>query len=553
MPDAEAPTSRRHSSLVAAGILMSRVSGLAREKLLAYYLGSGFGVDAFRAALRIPNLLQNLLGEGVLSASFIPVYARLVDQGEEERAGRVAGAVAGLLAAVAGALAVVGVVLAEPITRVIALGFPPDSAKFELTVTLVRILTPGVAFLVLSAWCLGILNSHRRFFLSYVAPVLWNAAMIAALVTFGLRGWDDRSLATALAWGAFVGGLLQFLVQLPRVLTLERRLVPSLDWRLPGVRRVLRALGPVVAGRGVVQLSAYVDVLIASFLATGAIAVLGYAQVLYTLPVSLFGMSVAAAELPSLSTMDHADRAAVVRRLEVGAARIAFFVLPSAVGFVVVGDLVVGALYQGGEFSARATTQVWVVLAAYAVGLLASTQSRLLQSALYGVGDTRRPAIYAAVRVVASAAVGMVLMLQFDQFQALADGVQRIGELPSFAFADESARDARENLFRLGAVGLAAGASVGAWLEYSLLRRRVADRFGEVRTAGGALRPIVLAATAAGLVALGLRPLLAGFHPLIGGPVVVAAAAITHVGVAAGLGVDEASDWLARLRRVTRR
>ncbi|MDX1620530.1 MAG: murein biosynthesis integral membrane protein MurJ [Nitriliruptorales bacterium] len=515
--------SRRNSALVAAGILLSRLSGLVREKLIGYFLGAGVGVEAFRTALRIPNLMQNLLGEGVLSASFIPIYARLLEEGKEEEAGKVAGAVAGLLALVAGVLVVLGVVFARPITSVIALGFPEGSDKFELTVTLVRIITPGIGFLVLSAWCLGVLNSHRRFFLSYVAPVLWNAAMITALVVFGVRGADaDTTLPVALAWGTLIGGGLQFALQFPGVIAVTRGLRPSLDVQRRGVRRVISAFGPVVAGRGVVQLSAYLDTIIASFLATGAIAALGFAQTLYVLPVSLFGMSVAAAELPELSSMDHADRASMRRRLDDGLARIAFFVAPSAVGFVIVGDLIVGLLYQGGQFGAQATVQVWAVLAAYSLGLLASTGARLLQSALYGVGDPRTPAKLAAVRVVLSAGLGFLLMLQLDQFQiTAAEKIAQVGALPSFEIPAPEARAAEENLFRLGAAGLALAAAVAAWLEYGLLLRAVRRRFGPVKLLGNHLRPILVATAVAAVVAGGARLVLGGLSPWIGGPIAV--------------------------------
>ena len=205
---------RRSSSLVAAGILLSRTAGLLREAVMARLLGVGVGTDAFRAALRIPNVLQNLLGEGVLSASFIPVYSGMLARGQEEDAGRLAGAIAGLLIALTSLIVLVGVVFAGPLVRVIAFGFEPGSERYELTVTLVRIITPGVGFLVLSAWCLGILNSHRRFFLSYVAPVVWNAAIIAAIVATYLVTAEEVALAIALGWGALVGSVLQFLVQL---------------------------------------------------------------------------------------------------------------------------------------------------------------------------------------------------------------------------------------------------------------------------------------------------------------------------------------------------
>jgi len=539
--------SARNSNLVAAGILLSRIAGLARERAIAHFLGAGLAVEAFRAALRIPNLLQNLLGEGVLSASFIPVYARLRAEGHPEEGGRVAGAVAGLLLAVSGVLVLLGVLFARPLTTVLAGGFAGE--KLDLTVRLVRILTPGIGFLVLSAWCLGVLNSHRRFFLPYVAPVLWNAAMIAALVTFGLRGLADTSLATALAWGTFTGGVLQFAVQLPAVLRLLPGLRPSLRTDLPGVRRVGAAFGPIVGGRGVVQILGYVELVLASFLATGALASLAYAQVLYLLPISLFGMSVAAAELPELSSQTASDAAALGRRLGAGLSRIAFFVVPTVVVYLCLGDLVVGALFQTGEFDRDTTVQVWAVLAAFTPGLLATTSSRLLQSVLYGAGDARRPAVIAAVRVAVAVAIGGLLMLQFDQLALSTEGFRLVGDLPTLSTASAALRASPENLHRLGAVGLALGASAGAWLEYVLLRGAVRRYGAEARQGGGRLARIILASVVAGAIGLVLRPLVDGLPPVVGGALALTAAGAVYLLVASILGLPEVAPLLARVRR----
>ena len=548
--DAPSGSLQRHSNLVASGILLSRLAGLAREKLTGYYLGANLGAEAFRAALRIPNLLQNLLGEGVLSASFIPVHARLLAEGRDRDAGRLAGAVASLLAMVAGVLVLVGVLFAGPITRVIAPGFPPGTEKFELTVTLVRILTPGVGFLVLSAWCLGVLNSHRRFFLSYVAPVVWNAAIIAALVTAGVSGLTETSVAVAMGWGVLAGGVLQFAIQLPTVIRLSSGLRVSLSTSVPGVREVGRAFAPIVAGRGVVQLSAYLDLLIASLLATGAVAALGYAQVLYLLPVSLFGMSVAAAELPELSSIDHEDRASVVERIEAGLSRMGFFVVPSAVAFVVLGDLVVGTLYEGGRFRPSDTVQVAVVLGAYGLGLLASTATRLLQSALYGAGDARRPAILAAVRVGVSTLVGVALMLPLDLLRVTETGmIEQVAPLSELGIATVEERGSVTNELRLGAAGLALGAAVGAWVELALLRRAIARRFGRVRLGGGRLARALVATVPLALVGTAARPLVEGLAPWLGGPLALGAAGLAYLVTARALGLPEATELLARVRR----
>src|SRR5688572_8968374 len=179
------PMRTRPAALVAAGILLSRIVGLVRERVFGFYFGVTDEADAFRAAFRIPNLLQNLFGEGVLSASFIPVYKTLVSRDDREESTRVAGAVFSILALVVSALVLLGVLAAPWLVDLIAAGFPAE--KRELTVTLVRVLFPGAGLLVLSAWCLGVLNSHDRFFLSYVSPVVWNVAMIAALVWFAGR------------------------------------------------------------------------------------------------------------------------------------------------------------------------------------------------------------------------------------------------------------------------------------------------------------------------------------------------------------------------------
>jgi len=504
----------RASNAVGAGILLSRVAGLLREKLLAFHLGTGLAAEAFRAALRIPNLLQNLLGDGVLTGAFVPTYARMVRDGREEAAGRLAGAVASLLVLVTGALVVVGVLLAEPITRILTPGFPAGSPKADLTVTLVRVLTPSLGFLVLSAWCLGVLNAHRRFFRAYVAPVLWNAAIIIALSVAVALGRDQQDLAVAVALGALIGALVQFLSQLPAVVRSVRGLRFGLKGEVPGLRDVLRASVGVILGRGVVQLSAYVDLAVASLLAAGAVAALGYAQVLYLLPVSLFGMSVAAASLPDLATRSSGMSAVFHADIERGLRRIAAFVLPTTVTYLALGPSVVAILFGGGAFGEAETRQVGVVLGAYAVGLLATTQSRLLQSPLYGLDDTRTPARIAALRVAVATAVGVGLMLVLDAYRLDPTGIVEVGTPGRL---DVAARGSLDSLHRLGAAGLALGASVGAWVEWILLRRAVARRTGAPLARSGARRAAfaslaILAGAPLGptLVDLMAAPLAAG-------------------------------------------
>lgn len=541
------PSSQKSSALVAAGILLSRMAGVIREVVISRYLGTTGAADAFKAALRIPNMLQNLLGEGVLSASFIPVYARLRSEGQEREAGRLAGAIAGLLLLLTGVLSVVGLVLAEPITRLTVLGF--DVERFDLAVRLVRIMFPGIGFLVLSAWCLGVLNSHRRFFLSYVAPVLWNAAQIAAVVTVAMTtSATEDSLATALAWGVLVGGALQFAVQLPTVLRLLGRLQLSLDTSRASVRNVLSRFGPVVMARGVVQILGYVDLFLASFLAVGAVSSMTYAQVLYLLPISLFGMSVAAAELPDLSQVEVYDpdtRRLFRRRLEEGMARIGFYVMPSAALFIVVGDVIVRVLFERGRFNADDTWGVWLALAAFSTGLPATTASRLLINGLYALDDPKTPARLAMMRVVIAAVIGMAFMFPLDRLTITADGISGWGDIMALGPLPEIERNSGE-FVHLGIVALAIGASIAAWIEYLMLSRALAWRIGRTHLAGRWLNPIAASCAAASIVAYGMVQIAGDLPSVLSAAAVLGPAGVVYLVTTRWLKVPEARSLLRR-------
>jgi putative peptidoglycan lipid II flippase len=527
MPHPAPPRRLGGALAVGAGIFLSRIAGLVRERVLAYYLGLSVAADAFRAALRIPNLLQNLLGEGVLSASFIPVYARLCTEGRTEDASRVARAVGTLLALVASALALVGVLAARPLVEILAPGFHGEARA--LTVQLVQILFPGVALLVMSAWCLGVLNSHRRFFLSYASPVLWNAALIAAAVVAGRRlaGHDD-DIAVWIAWGAVAGSAAQFLVQLPTVMRLVRSLRPSLAVRDPGVQATLSAFVPVLLGRGSVQLSGYIDQVLASYLGPGILAAISSAQILYLLPVSLFGMAVSAAELPEMSsaTGGEAVRAEHLReRLRGSLRRVVFLVVPSAVAFVTIGRAIIALLFQTGRFGAGDTRTVWIILAGSALGLSAGTQGRLLGSAFYALGDPKPPLRAALVRVAFTGVLGWAFALPV--------------------------RDALGYSATWGAFGLTASAGFAAWIEFELLRRWLALRIGAVpipvRLGFGALGG---AAAAGGLgYAAGQLATAAGAPTWLSALAAIGGFGAAYLGIMTAAKVPEASAFTRRLRR----
>jgi putative peptidoglycan lipid II flippase len=514
----------RGAFFVAAGILLSRVAGLIRLRAFAHYFGlQSDAADAFNAAFRIPNLLQNLFGEGALSASFIPVYASLVRRGHPGDADRVAGAVGALLALTTAVLVAAGVAAAPALVAVVAPGF--GGAKRELTILLVRVLFPGAGLLVMSAWCLGVLNSHRRFLLSYAAPVIWNAAMIATLVVFG-RSTPLPRLAVLLAWGSVAGSALQIAVQLPVVVRVAPALRFAIDRTSVHVRQVAAGFVPVFVGRGVVQISAFVDTLIASLLPTGAVTGLANAQVLYTLPISLFGISVAASELPAMAAeggLEGTARDALRTRVDDGLRRIAFFVVPSAVAFLAFGDVIAAALLQTGRFGREDAIYVWGILAGSALGLLPSTLGRLYSSAYYALHDTRTPLTFAIVRIALATVLGYVFAVHVPA----ALGVARLW----------------------GAAGLTVSASVAGWVELLLLRRSLAARLGPTGLAPVYVLTLWLLAIGAAAAAWGVRLVLPPIHPAIAAAAILGPYGVLFIGGAALRGTPEARALLWRIRR----
>lgn len=484
----------RHAALVAAGILVTRVLGYVRERVFAHYFGNGAAADAFRAALRIPNALRNLLGEGTLSASFIPVYAALLEQ-RKDAARALAGAILGLLLLASGILAVIGIAFAPAITAIVAQGF--DGPRRELTTVLVRILFPMTGLMVVSAWCLGILNTHRRFFLPYAAPALWNVAGIAAIV--GAAKWMEGGglygLSLALAWGTVVGSVLQVAIQLPACWRLLDGIRLRFGFRTEGVRQVIVAWAPLVIGAGVAQISGLVDTFLGSFTGEGGLASLGYAQLVQVLPISLFGVSVAAVSLPELARDATASASEQLRgRIATGFRRIAFFVIPSAFAFVALGPTIIGVLFQTGQFDANDTTLVGGVLAAYGIGLLGQSTVKLFASGFYALRDTRTPVKIAVASLVVSAVLSWVFMRRF------------------------------------GPAGIALGSSVGGTLNMVSQLRVLDRRVGRVLHGRDwrNLSLIVIAALGASALAFALDQLLLTWGPVPKGIAVMGIFGVTY-------------------------
>jgi putative peptidoglycan lipid II flippase len=514
--------SGKNAALVGAGIFASRVLGLVRERVFAHYFGGGDAADAFKAALKIPNLLQNLFGEGALSASFIPVYAGLLGAKNREEADRTARAVGSILAVAVAFLVLAGILATPLLINFITPGFTGE--KRDATIGMVRILFPGVGILVLSAWCLGVLNSHRKFFLPYAAPVLWNLAIIGALVGFGGR-LQSYPLAEITAWGAVAGSLLQFGVQLPFVFRLIGRFRFELRARSEHIRAVIKNFIPGVATRGVNQLSGYIDTILASFLTTGAVAVMSYAQTIYLLPVSLFGMSVANAELPEMAShaeMHEIDAGPLRERLDNAMRRVAFFIVPSAAAFLALGDNIVNLLYQTGKFTSADGVYVWMALAGYTTGLPAAVFGRLYMSAFWALRDTRTPFRFAALRVVMTAGAGWLLAFPVTAWLGL----------PA----------------RAGLAGLTVSAGIAAWMEFSLLRAALNRRIGLTGLRAAVLARLCAAAICAAAAAFALKLYVQELPPPAAGSIVIALFGMVYFAAAAALKIPEAARIISAVR-----
>ncbi len=513
----------RSAATVGAGILISRVLGLLRITFFAHYFGASSTADAFNAAGKIPNAIRNLLGEGTLSAAFVPAYSRMLARADDRASRAMASAVLGILLIAVSILTILGIVFAPLLTQIAALGW--DAQQLALTTQLTRVLFPMTGLMVLSGWCLGIQNSHRRFFWSYASAALWSVAQIALLWGWGAHAADLAQLAWWLAWATLLGAALQVAAQLPEVFRLLGPIRPTLDRAAEGVLPMLRNVVPVVTALGVVQISSFIDLQIATFLPTGAVANLNYANVLVLLPVSIFGVSVAASSLPDLSRDSGAmDIEALLERLRGGWQRVLFYIVPSAVACIAFGDYCVGIIYRGGAFGASQQREVHAVLAAFALGLVSFGSVKLLSSVYYALQDYKTPLRSSIVSIAVSAAASIAL-----------------------------AYPLRHSVY--GAAAIALGTALGSYVNLSLLVRGLHRRLGSLYTTTMWIgtRRIVLASTCGAAVAFGMRVVQASqwptAHPRLVGPPILLAFVAMYVVSAWWMGSGEAARWLRRAPR----
>jgi len=464
----------RNAGTVGAATMLSRVLGLVREQVMAGFFGAGFATDAFIAAFRIPNLLRDLFAEGAMSSSFVPTFTEtLAKQGEEEawRLGRQLMITLGL---VLFGLCVVGWIAAPALVRAVTPGFGAVPGKLELTTLLTRVMLPFLPIVALAAVCMGMLNARGQFAIPALAPTLMNLGMIV----FGLGLIPVcRALGAppilAMAIGVAIGGLLQFVVQLPPLFRLGFRWRWERPGSHPGVRRVAWLMLPATIGLAATQVNLLVSTLIASLLPQGSVSWLSYAFRLMQLPIGVFGVALATVSLPALSRAAVAnDLRALTGTLSATVRLVFVLTVPAALWLAAMSEPVIALLYEHGHFHAIDTTRSAGALVMYCVGLPAFAAVGVFTRTFYALGDTRTPVQASFVSVALNLALNLLLMRPLGHLGlALATSLTSIVNLAQLAFylrrrvgPIEGARIANTLVRMVGAGGLVAAAcGLGLW------------------------------------------------------------------------------------------
>ncbi|MBI5554816.1 MAG: murein biosynthesis integral membrane protein MurJ, partial [Elusimicrobia bacterium] len=401
---------------VSSATLLSRILGYARDMAVASRFGNGWAADTFYLAFRIPNLWRDLLGEGSLSSGFIPVFSEcLVKKGKNEAASLYSAGV-GIMLIILSGVTLFGMVFAPVIVRIMAWGWWDKPEQIARAVTLTRIMFPFIAFISLSALATGVLNSLQVFFVPAVAPMMLSVFEIAAVI------WLVPLMKVpveGLAWGVLLGGLFQFLWQIPALA--KNGFLNKLIFRItPEIRKIGVLIIPVAIGSGVRQLNVLVDQICATFLQDGSIMALYYANRLYQLPLALFGISVATVALPTMSlAAAQQDLRQLKQTFSLSLRLIVFTLIPATIGLMVLGPPAIKLLFEHGAFNAQGTALTNLALAYYALGLVFFAGARVAAMAFYALQDTKTPIKIAIVAMMLNAILNIILM-QFMRVGGLA-------------------------------------------------------------------------------------------------------------------------------------
>ena len=499
--------------------MTSRILGLVRDQVLAYFFGAGDAMDAYRIGFKIPNLFRDLFAEGAMSAAFVPTFTRYVAESGKDAAWRLGSLVINALLVATGVLVLLGILFATPLVealagRYAAVTLADGTNKLDLTISLARIMLPTLTLIAVAAAVMGMLNSLRHFFIPALSPAMFNVVTIvlavALIPTATALGIDQPILVIAVA--TVLGGVAQLALQWPTLRREGFRYRPVLDWKDPGLRRVLVLMGPGTLGLAATQLNVAVNMFLATREGTGAVSWLEYAFRIMYLPIGLFGVSIATAVLPAVSRHVVEQNVAASRRtIADGLSLMMMLNFPATVGLMVLAGPIVRVIFEHGEFTAMDTAATAAALRYYAVGLVAYSVVRIASPTFYALGKNRVPVIVSMFTVVVNATLNIVLVRA------------------------------------IGYVGLALGTSIAAIFNACTLLVLLRHNLGglEERRIFGSLVRIAVASMAMGAVTLAVESWLTTALPGDSIPLQVARVAIV---IAAALGVLAAAAWILRIR-----
>jgi putative peptidoglycan lipid II flippase len=404
----------RSAGIVSVAVAMSRVTGLLREIVMARLFGAGLVYDAFLLGFRIPNLTRDLFAEGALSSAFVPIFTQTLAQKGKKEAALLSNLVATALILIVGMFCALGVVFSPVLVQILASGFHQVAGKFDLAVEMTRIMFPFLLLVALAAQAMGVLNACNRFAVPALASTFFNigSVLFGLLLGYGLAPWLGIQPITGMAIGVVLGGALQLVWQIPALRAEGFRIHLGMDWSHPGLRRIITLMGPAILGNAAVQINVMVNTNFASQIpGNGPVSWLGYAFRFMQLPLGVFGVAIASATLPSISrSAGIGDFDEFRRTLSKSLGMVFLLTLPSSIGLMVLGNTMIGAIYQGGKFRAFDTEQTALALSCYAVGLAGYAALKVLAPAFYALHDARTPMFISLISIAVNYITASLLM-----------------------------------------------------------------------------------------------------------------------------------------------
>lgn len=411
MPDAESAHAQvvRKAGVVSLAVFFSRITGLVRETVFAGLFGAGMKYDAFLAAYRIPNLLRDLLAEGALSAAFVTTYSQALSSQGKEESYALSNRITTLLVPVVTVICSLGAVFAPFLVNRIFPGYAAIQGKLELTVLLTRVMMPFLLLIVLAAKAMGVLNSHGKFGVPALSSGFFNITSVVAGLVLGFALGPELGIEpiVGMAIGTLLGGGVQYVCQIPSLRATGLRFRPTFGISDPGVRQVLRLMGPAAIGAAAVHVNVMVNSVFASRITdsagiiNGPVSWLGFSFRFMQLPLGLFGIAVASATLPLISRDADAGRIDDFRdTLSRSLGLVFLLTIPSAVGLFVLSNPLVGVVYERGRFTPFDTEQTALALSFYCLGLVGYAGSKVLAPAFYALDNVRVPMTVSVVSIL---------------------------------------------------------------------------------------------------------------------------------------------------------